>query len=462
MNRPEYIEVYGACERAGFILTTVNFRLSPREIEYVLGDSLPHTFIFEEQYTDIVDALRERLGIRRYVCIGDAPGWAEPYEALAETGSAEGPPIRAGIDDIAVIVYTSGTTGKPKGVMRTQRGEARQAETMSNVFAKRGDTRQLIVMPLFHVGARCLYYSSFWLAGSVHLHRAYDPKRILEAIDRDRLTHLHLVPTMVAGLLDVPEVGSYDLSSVELLLYAAAPMPVSLLKRSIATFGNVMGNGYGSTESNFTFLAPHQHHPGGTPEQVARLASVGQAFPDVDLRILDDQGKECPAGVPGEVTVRSDSLMVGYWNNHPASVEALRDGWYHTGDIAYVDNQGYVFLVDRKKDMIITGGENVYCREVENAIDEHPAVQEVAVIGVPDEKWGESVKAVVVLRPQQTVTEADLIAFTRERIAHYKAPKSVAFVDELPRVQTGKISKVKLREQFKSAAPNPQARKGTP
>ena len=448
MNRLEYIEVYGACERAGFIMTTVNFRLSASEIEHVLKDSAPHTLIFEDQYADIVDRLRPGLKIRDYVCLGNTPDWAMPYESLADAGSSDGPPIRAQADDVAVLMYTSGTTGRPKGVMRTQRGEARQAETMSNVFAKRGDSRQLIMMPLFHVGARCLYYSTFWLAGAVHVQRKFDAKLVLETIQKDRVTHLHLVPTMVGDILNVPEIGSYDLSSVELLLYAAAPMPVSLLKRGIAAFGNVMGNGYGSTESNFTFMPPHQHHPDGTPEQIARLGSVGQAFPDVDMRIVDDEGNDCPIGTPGEVVCRSDSLMSGYWNNGPATVEAMRDGWYHTGDMGYLDRQGFLFLVDRKKDMIITGGENVYCREVEHAIERHPDVHEVAVIGVPDEKWGESVRAVVVLRPGASLTEAELIAFSREQIAHYKAPKSVIFVDELPRVQTGKISKVTLREQF--------------
>ncbi|TDY16822.1 acyl-CoA synthetase (AMP-forming)/AMP-acid ligase II [Paraburkholderia sp. BL6665CI2N2] len=457
MNRLEYIEVYGACERAGFIMTTVNFRLSASEIEYVLRDSAPHTLIFEDQYTDIVDSLRPGLNIHNYVCLGNTPDWAQPYEALADSGSLDGPPIRTRADDVAVLMYTSGTTGRPKGVMRTQRGEARQAETMSNVFSKRGDSRQLIMMPLFHVGARCLYYSTFWLAGAVHVQRKFDPKLVLETIQNYRVTHLHLVPTMVADILNVPEINSYDLSSVELLLYAAAPMPVSLLKRGIATFGNVMGNGYGSTESNFTFLAPHQHHPDGTPEQIARLGSVGQSFPDVEMRILDDEGTDCPIGTPGEVVCRSDSLMAGYWNNGPATVEAMRDGWYHTGDMGYLDHQGYLFLVDRKKDMIITGGENVYCREVETAIERHPDVHEVAVIGVPDEKWGESVRAVVVLRPGASLTEAELIAFSRQQIAHYKAPKSVIFVDELPRVQTGKISKVALREQFKHPVAGPNA-----
>jgi acyl-CoA synthetase (AMP-forming)/AMP-acid ligase II len=351
-------------------------------------------------------------------------------------------------DDAALIIYTSGTTGRPKGVVRSQRAEVRYAELMSGLLATRGNTRQLLMMPFFHIGARCQYIASFWRAGAVHVHRKFDPTEILKTIQQHRITHLHVAPTMLQSILDVPDIENYDVSSVETLLYSAAPMPTPLLQRGIAIFGNVFANGYGGTEANATYLAPHQHHPNGKSKQVARLASVGQAIVDVELRIVDDAGNVCPTGIRGEVAVRTDTMLDQYWNNGPATVEALRDGFFHTGDIGYLDDEGYLFLVDRKKDMIISGGENVYCREVEEAIEKHPAVFEVAIIGVLDEKWGETVRAIVVLNAGMKLTATDLIEYVRGRIAHYKCPKSVVFVDALPRLQSGKVSKVTLRERF--------------
>ncbi len=460
MNRPEFLEVYGACERAGFIVSTVNFRLSAAEMLHILADSAPHTLIFEDQYADTVDGLRASLGVKRYVCLGDAPFWADSYESLAE-GSPDGPPSRAAPDDAALIMYTSGTTGRPKGVLCHQRGEAGWADQMSGLIGTRGDTRQLLMMPLFHRGARSQYVASFWRGGTVHIHRKFDPPHVVHTVERERITHIHVAPTILRDILDVPGIETRDLSSIEIVLCSAAPTPVPLLKRGLALLGPVFANGYGGTECNATYLAPHQHHLEGSPEQVARLGSVGQAAVDVDLRIVDDADETCPPGVPGEVVYRSQTALSGYWNNGAATIEALRGGWYRSGDVGYLDNEGYLFLVDRKKDMIISGGENVYCREVEDALEDHPAVLEVAVIGVPDPKWGEAVRAVAVLKPGAALTAEQLIAHARNGIAHYKCPKSVVFIDTLPRLQSGKVSKVALRERFGApAAATPKVSQG--
>ncbi|MEA2732907.1 MAG: hypothetical protein QOF70_7382 [Acetobacteraceae bacterium] len=452
MNRVEYLEVYGACERAGFIISTVNFRLSATEMAFILSDSAPHTLIFEDQYTALLDGLRPALGVKRYVCLGNAPDWADSFEVLVEGGLPDGPPCRAAPDDGALIMYTSGTTGRPKGVFCLQRGEMGWADQMAGLIGVRGDTRQLLMMPFFHRGARSQYVASFLRGGAVHIHRKFDPPHIVDTMEQRRITHTHMAPTMLQDVLNVPGIEQRDLSSVEIILYSAAPMPVPLLKRGLTLLGNVFANGYGGTECNATYLAPHQHHIDGSPEQVKRLASVGQAAVDVDLRIVDEDDNPCAVGVPGEVAYRSHTILGGYWNNGPASVDALRNGWYHSGDVGYLDAEGYLFLVDRKKDMIISGGENIYCREVEDAVERHPAVVEVAVIGVPDPKWGETVCAIVVLRRGEEMTADQLIQHARGQIAHYKAPKIVVFLEELPRLQSGKVSKVILRERFGAGA----------
>jgi acyl-CoA synthetase (AMP-forming)/AMP-acid ligase II len=281
------------------------------------------------------------------------------------------------------------------------------------------------------------------------LHRGFDAQEVIRTIERERITAVHLVPTMVAAILDAPNFGDHDLSSLRMLMYAAAPMPPALLRRALAAFGPILVNGYGQTEINLpTLLHAWQHRADGTPSEVTRLASVGQPHPRSQIRIVGDDGSECAVGVPGEVLAKSETAMTGYWNDSEATAQALRDGWVHTGDVGYLDDESYLFLVDRKKDMIISGGENIYSREVEQAILEHPGVADVAVIGVPDAYWGESVKAIVARRPGVQLDEDEVIAQARRRLASYKCPKSVAFVDELPVLATGKVNKRELRDRF--------------
>lgn len=461
MNCAEYFEAYAAAQWTGFILHTINFRLAPPEIEWMLADAEPRILIFEAQYTSLVDQLRSRLrSVERLVCIGDAPSWAESFESVLTDGGVDvggdvggDVPACASDDDDCLLAYTSGTTGKPKGVRHTNRSLARVAEVLSSELGLSGDTRLLAIAPVFHAGASTLSWSAQFRGGCVVLHRGFDAQEVVRTIERERITAIHLVPTMVQALLEAPNLEQHDLSSLRMLMYAAAPMPVPLLRRALAKFGPILWNGYGQTEINLmTVLRPHQHVLEGDVAQTRRLASVGQAHWQSAVRIVAEDGAICPAGTIGEVSARSETAMAGYWRNEAATAATIRDGWVLTGDMGYLDDEGYLFLVDRKKDMIISGGENVYSREVEDALMQHAAVLEAAVIGVPDARWGESVKAVVVLAAGAAVSGDGLIAHCRALIAAYKCPKAIEFVAELPRLNTGKINKRALREQFVAQA----------
>ncbi|MGO4705961.1 long-chain-fatty-acid--CoA ligase [Microvirga sp. 2MCAF38] len=449
-NTLEFMEAFGACELAGFIAATVNFRLAPPELIYILTDSTPRILIFEAQYAATVEKIKDSLPhIETYVCFsGTAPEWALDYETLLATGNAAGAPIRPLPDDIMHLIYTSGTTGRPKGVMRSHRGDIAIAQLMATELGLIVSDRLQLMMPVFHVGARFLQLGMHLRGGSVVLHHDFKPAEILDAIVREKVTMTHMAPTMVQAVLNLPQIEEADLSALHTICYSAAPMPVPLLRRGLKLLGPVFLQLYGMTEGGGTTLHKRQHKPDGSPEDIKRLGSIGQAAPNVDVKIVDDEGRALPVGQPGEILTRTASHMVGYWNNSAATIAALRDGWYHTGDLGYLDDQGFLYLVDRKKDMIISGGENIYSREVEEALATHPAIQDVAVIGVKDEYWGETVRAVSVLGDGQAVTESDLIEYCKTQIASYKKPKSIVFVDELPRLPSGKINKVVLRQLY--------------
>ena len=313
--------------------------------------------------------------------------------------------------------------------------------------ADAGD-RILLCMPFFHVGARSQGYALSCIGGTMVILRSFDPQAILETIEREHITQLHLAPTLVQQVLDHPGQEKFDLSSLKTLNYAAAPMPLTVLKRALERFGRIMINGFGQTEGAGCVLKKFYHRPSGDARDLQRLTSVGQATTGTRVVILDDDDREVPTGTIGEICFRTPTAMLGYWNNSVATQETLRNGWLHTGDVGYMDEDGFVYLADRKKDMIVSGGENVYSREVEEALMSHPSVQDAAVIGVPDPKWGEAVLGVIVLKPGQASQADDLIKHCRGLIAGYKCPKRVEVVEQLPRLPSGKISKVALREQF--------------
>jgi acyl-CoA synthetase (AMP-forming)/AMP-acid ligase II len=444
MNCTEYAEAFSAAWLSGYILSTVNFRLAPPEIAWVLGDTAPRALVFEAQYAEVVAGLKDALpSIEIFVCIGKAPDWAVAYEDFLEKGHPAGAPLEARPDDIAHIIYTSGTTGRPKGVMRSHRAELAMGECVCLAMDVRPRGRMLEVMPMFHAGAQSSMLAQMWRGGEIHIHRAFDPEAVLKAIETEKITHLHLVPLMVQALVDHPRFEGHDVSSVETILYAAAPMPVPVLRRALARFGPVFVNAWGQTEGTGTALPKHLHAVEGP--MVELLGSIGNAYPLTQVRIVGDNGQDCAVGEVGELWIRGDAVMTGYWNNTTATLEAFHDGWLKTGDMGRFDACERVFLVDRKKDMIISGGENIYSQEVERAIAEHPAVAQVAVIGAPDEKWGEAVVAAVILHPGAQADAAALIAHTASLIASYKKPKQVLFLDAFPTLPSGKVNKVALR-----------------
>ena len=447
-NSLDYLALYGAAESTGFIAVAINFRLAAEEMAYIVHDASPKVLFFEAEFAPIVDQFRSRIAADiRLVCIGTPPGWALNYETLPLADAAATPSSDTG--DLVYLIYTSGTSGRPKGAMLDQKGQLEFGRVVAEELALTEADNSFIVMPLYHVGAKCNQLATLYRGCTLTMMRDYNPRHVAETLSRERATVAHLAPLMVNDLINLASAEQFDHSSLRLVQYASGPMPVAQLRKAVALYGPIFMQFYGMTESGtITCLYPHQHVLEGDEQAVRRLASAGVPPPSAAIRIVDDEGREWPVGVAGEIIAHTPSLLRGYWNNSVATTDALSRGWLKTGDIGWRDDEGYLFIVDRKKDVIISGGENIYPREVEEALHFHPEIEEVAVIGVPDEKWGEAVKAFAVAKPNRTVSEGDLIAFCKTKIASYKKPKSIEFVDRLPRLANHKIDKKALREPY--------------
>lgn len=447
MNSIEISTVYAACEAHGFIAATISFRLAAPEMRHIVGDGGARILIFESAFTETVADIRDQLPeVEVFVAIGTPPDWAISWDTFIKSGDPEGPPLgRPNPKDLCYLIYTSGTTGKAKGCMLDQAAEVATASIIAAAMQLGQQDRTLLMMPMFHIGAKAIALAQQWVGGTVHLHRTYDPAAIMADIETHRITATHMAPTLIQGLLDAPDIGSKDLSSLRTILYSAAPMPPSLLDRALSAFGPIFQQMYGQTEGIGTLLPVSAHTLSDDPKARERLYSVGHAFIGCEVSIRDDKGRSLAAGDIGEICIRGPVMMQGYWNNTAASLQALREGWLHTGDMGRMDEDGYVHLADRKKDMIVSGGENIYSREVEDALASHPNVSAVAVVGRPDEKWGESVVAVVVLKSGASVSAEDLIVHCRSQIAGYKRPRQIVFVENLPTLASGKVNKVALR-----------------
>jgi len=453
-NCVEYLDCMYGASQAGTVLTLVNQRLAGPEIEYVLADAQPSVLVVgANHYERVADVRAAVPSIRQLVIIGEVdddlrrPGVLD-YDSLLAGAPAD--PARAHVtdDEVAWLIYTSGTTGRPKGAMLTHRGIL--SATLNAMIEWKPDPhdRHLFCFPLCHVAAfmPLMYHVR---QATVVLMPGFEPGEYLRLIEDHAITHTGLAPTMLNLLLQHPAIDSARVDSVRLLVYGAAPMSPTLLESGIKRFGEVFMQTYGMTElsGNVLTLGLEHHHRAinGEPDL---LAAVGRMECLASVRLVDDDMNDVPVGAVGEIVVRGDQVMKGYWRAERATAEVLVDGWLRTGDLARMDQEGLFYIVDRKKDMIISGGENVYPREVEDVIARLPALSEVAVLGLPDERWGEAVTAVVVPRDGATVTEDEVRAVCRGSLAGYKVPKRVEFAGALPRNAAGKVLKRQLRAEL--------------
>jgi acyl-CoA synthetase (AMP-forming)/AMP-acid ligase II len=452
-NCPEYFDVVGAAMKGGFILSPYNPRLKVEELQYLIDYSDAKILFVGPEQLEMVHELKKLCPkVKTFISlVGSAPG-AIPHSDLLGADSTE-PDTSVKEDDPFAIFYTSGTTGVPRGALYTHRRKMEDSRNFAMGLTAEVGNRQVLCLPLFHVAAMS-YSLGFFYAGGLTVimsQRAFDPAATLQAIQDEKATDIHLVPTHLVSILALPNVREYDLTSLKRIWYAASPMPVELLKRAMEIFGPVFIQAYGQTESGplVTYLSKADHDVLDKPPQEQRvLASIGQPCAGIHVRIVDKDNHDVKPGEIGEIIVESKSLMVQYWQKPEETKQAMVDGWLYTGDLGYYDNKAYIYLVDRKKEMVITGGENVYPREIEEVLYGHPAVEELAVIGVDDPYWVEKVHAVVVLKKGKQATEKELIGFCKQRLAHYKAPKSVEFVESLPKNPQGKINKRFLKELY--------------
>jgi acyl-CoA synthetase (AMP-forming)/AMP-acid ligase II len=452
-NCPEFIEALYACFKAGLGAVPINFRLHPKEGSFIIDNSESQAVVLGEDFRDSLYALRgEMPRVKHYICITDPLEGMLTYENLIKDQSAVFRDEEVERDHLAWIFYTSGTTGRPKGAMLTHHNL--MVMTM-NFFADMcplgPEDAILHAAPLSHgSGLYCIPNVAKGAANVILKAKTFDPKIVFETIQRRRVTNLFLAPAMIKRLITSPEIDHYDLSSLKCLHYGGAPIYMEDLKTSVKKLGQIFVQLFGQAEAPMTisYLRKEEHLLEGTEEQMKRLTSAGIPRTDLEVKIVDDQDRDLPPGQMGEIVVRGEVVMKGYWKNHEATAETLRGGWLHTGDLGIMDEKGYVYILDRAKDMIISGGENVYSREIEDVILKHPAVHEVAVIGVPDEKWGEAIKALVSLKEGRKATEEEIINFCKEHLASYKKPKSVEFIAAIPKNPYGKVLKRELREKY--------------
>ena len=494
-NSPAYLDLYFSLPLLGALIVPLNTRWHSTEVVFTLNDSGAAWLIVDDRFAAMAAQVRHEAPVLKgilYYAAGACPeviftlndsgaAWLtvdDRFAAMAAQVRHEAPALKGILyyaggacpegmidfrtlpahpdaafgepdeDDLVGLFYTSGTTGGPKGAMLSHRNLYSNAvHAMLPPSFVEPDSRYLHVAPMFHL-ADVAMILALTLSGSSHSFLpSFDPEVVLAAIQRYRITSMVLVPTMINLIVHHPSFGKFDLSSLRRVSYGASPMPLSLLKTAMEKLKCKFSQGYGMTETSplLTVLLPEEHR---MEEGYEAVQSAGRAVMGVEVRVVDGMDRDVPVGEVGEIIARGPNVMRGYWNRPEISADALRGGWMHTGDLGRFDQQGYLYVMDRKKDMIKPGGENVYSPEVESVLCAHPAVLEAAVIGIPDAKWGEAIRAVVALRPGESLSEADLIAWCRARATHFKCPSSVVFTDMLPKGGTGKVQKNVLRERF--------------
>jgi acyl-CoA synthetase (AMP-forming)/AMP-acid ligase II len=448
-NCIEYMEVYYACARCGLIAQPLNWRLGLEELARIVRDGEPSVVIASGEYAETQSSLHQEIEADHWLGFGADSD--QSYDALVAQGSDREPPCSdsVGGDDPVLILYTGGTTGESKGALHTH--HSLYMGMLNQTVAERVVPTDVYLLTgqMFHIPvALAMNYQSH---GCPLVLINFEAKLALEVIQQERVSAFLGITTMLNWMMAVEEFESYDLSSLRNIQYGGGPMPHSVVKAALEAFPCTIIQGYGQTEGmTMSFLSQEDHLAALAGDHPERLGSCGREGFVTAIKLVDTEGNTVPKDntTPGEILVQSDANMVGYWRRPDLTEQTLRDGWMYTGDVAVWDQDGYIFIVDRAKDMIISGGENIYSTQVEAAIHQHPAVLESAVFGVPDEQWGEAVKAVVVLKPGESASEAEIIAVASEHLASYQKPKSVDFVDSLPKAPTGKILKRALRDPY--------------
>jgi acyl-CoA synthetase (AMP-forming)/AMP-acid ligase II len=453
-NCLEYADFYGAAWKGGYVASPFNFRLQANELDYLINYSEANTLFVGPELVNVVSSLCPRLSrVKNFISLeGIAPGMVS-HDSLLADYSTEEPDVQVEENDPMSIIYTSGTTGVPRGSLYDHQAFIDVAKNLVIEMGLLPGEKHIQINPFFHIGGLHQFRAFLFMAGCnvIMSQRSFDANATLKTIQDEKATDISIVPTHLVAMLAVPDLKKYDLSSLKRMWYAASPMPLEVLKKGLETWGPIFAQGYGQTETGpeITDLPRKDHEVIYQPSENQKiLASAGRPSIDVHVRIVDTQNNDVGPGELGEIIVKSKHLMLEYWRKPDDSREAIVNGWVYTGDVGYYDEKGYVYIVDRRKDMIISGGENIYPREIEEVLYRHPAVSEVAVIGIPDPYWVEKVHAVVTLKKGETATSNELIDFCKKNMARFKAPKSVDFVDSLPKNPSGKILKKELREKY--------------
>lgn len=448
-NCHQYCEIMGAAAKAGFILA--NFSPSLRdELSHVTANAEPCMMIVGENHAHKFNP--EWKSIKEVICVGKTSGSMIDYEQLLAGSSPEEPEVEISPEDGLYLYYTSGTTAMPKGALHTNATMAINAQTMIASFSMRYHReRTVTVQPLYFTAPTVgMINPTMYAASPVVILDGFNPQEMFEVIQREKITQTYVVPTMIFRMVEFPDANNYDYSSLRRVIYGSSSIPVTVLRKAIEKFGGIFHQLYGLTEAHVLTLLPNDDHvTEGSEREVRRLASCGYEMPDVHVRVVREDGTDINRDMKetGEIIAKSECLMKEYFRMPEKTGESLRDGWLYTGDIASMDEEGYIYILDRKNDLIISGGINIYPREVEEVLYTHPAVREAAVVGVPDDEWGERVRAYIALKPGMTATEQEIIDYAKSKLATYKKPKEVEFLESLPKGNTGKILKKELKKR---------------
>jgi fatty-acyl-CoA synthase len=458
MNCHRLIEAYYGVLEAGAVLLPLNIRLAPNELAFILRDAGVKILFLGKDFLALADSFRRDVpAIEKFILLDELPqaDWNFPknYEDILANATPFGADfMKVDEDSVAELFYTSGTSANPKGVMLTHRNVYLHAMSVALAFNTGLESIELHTIPLFHANGWGVTHSLTLMGGTHVMIQRFETREVFRLIQQEKVQSCSLVPTMATALVNCPERPKYDLSTLNRVVIGGAASSPTLVREVEQKLGCTCFSGYGLTETSpmlsISPMKPWLEWEGD--QRYAGQAMTGYAAPGMELRIVDANEKDVPRdGMSiGEIVARTDGVMKGYWNDPEASREALRGGWFHTGDMATINEEGYLLVVDRKKDIIVSGGENISSLEIEKALLAHPAIYEVAVVPVPDDKWGEVPKALVVLKPGSQATEAELLEFCRGRVAHYKAPRSIEFFESLPKTGTGKILKKELRKKY--------------